>query len=75
MIYNVLVYTFVITLKKNKGQAWCGQWESNPQNTGFEPAAYANSAIRIFRQGYHQGEKKDKMFDIFIKVFRMEILP
>ena len=37
MMYDVLVYAVVTTLKKNKSQAWCGWWESNPQNTGFEP--------------------------------------
>ena len=43
IMYDVLVYAVVTTLKKNKSQAWCGWWESNPQNTGFEPVVYANS--------------------------------
>lgn len=32
-------------------EKWCGRWESNPQDTGSEPASYANSPTPAWWRG------------------------
>lgn len=47
----------------------------NPQNAGFEPAAYADSATSTEVPSGLKNRRKDKMFGVSIKAFRMEMCP